>query len=605
MKLSRKYIFIGLLIVSLSVNLFLVLHKFNFKQSGAVHAPARSKQVAINYKSSKFPTFKEWLAVMQQLPTYYSLAAQKDMAVLNGDFNSGTNYKYSAFAANPKLIINNNPGTNSNPCDFTELSSALQAYFSLENTGALSQANNWVNNSLPAASFFDPAQAYFLTPAAPFLPFAQKLNLPVGSTVILRADIHGDGISFVRQIYELQKQGYMDTNDGFKLKDRNTYMLFLGDYADRGLYGAEIMYTVLRLKLANPDQVFMARGNHEDINMAKKEGFMTELQTKFGPLDFSAVYRVYEYLPAVIYLGSNHDYYQCCHGGLELGYDPTNLLNSIESIKFELLGKLKQLDFLEAHPEVGSKFKISDSSCECDNIACDECEYAVGIDTYPNIFNNFTPTAPVGLNGQLIGFMQHDFLVDDVTNDVINNLIADKHNSKSATAEKSHITLSEMGLGSVTSVIGEESVFVGYLKNQRMLCSKNFTKLVLDALSGETNKIHAVIRGHQHGADPKNHMMAGMIRNYGIFSLWPKNLDAKQNQTRKMSDYLVHTFLVAPDNIYGVSNKFNFDTFAILKLVNYATDELHIQNTTVSTVPPVIPANPAKKAKVKSSKAKS
>lgn len=586
MKLKNSYIFIGLLITSLLADLSLV-------QSTQVTA------VNSNYKSNKFPTFKEWYAAMQQLPTYYSLAAQKNTAVLNGDFNSTTNYKYSAFAANPKLTINNNTtsvttGANTiNSCDFTELASALQAYFNLENSGALHQASNWLNDSLPPASFFDPAQAYFLTPAAPFLPFAQKLNLPVGSTVILRADIHGDGISFVKQIYELQKQGYMDTNDGFKLKDRNTYMLFLGDYADRGLYGAEIMYTVLRLKLANPTQIFMARGNHEDINMAKKEGFMTELQTKFGQLDFSAIYRVYEYLPAVIYLGSNHDYYQCCHGGLELGYDPTNLLNSAEALKFELLGKLKQLDFLEAHPEVGSKFKISDSSCACDSVTCDECEYAVGIDTYPNIFNNFTPTAPVGLNGQLIGFMQHDFLVDDVTNDVINSLIADKHDSKSATTKKSHSTLSEMGLGSATSVIGEKSVFVGYLKNQRMLCSKDFTKLVLDALSGKTNKIHAVIRGHQHSANPKNHMMAGMIRNYGIFSLWPKNLDAKQDQTRKMSDYLVHTFLVAPDNIYGVNNKFNFDTFAILKLVDYATDELHIQNTVISTESPVVPAKPA------------
>lgn len=588
MKLKSKYLLIGLLIASLFASLSLIFNKFNFKQFSSKLVPAQSVQAtAVNYKSSKFPTFKEWYAAMQQLPKYYDLAAQ---GVLRAEYTTVGNYQKSAFNKSDSSDASNATG----PYDFSELSNVLQAYFDLEKTGLLSIASNWLNNNLPPASFFNPTQAYFTIPAAPFLPFAQKLNLPAGSTVILRADIHGDGISFVKQISELQKQGYMDPEDGFKLKDRNTYMLFLGDYADRGLYGAEIMYTILRLKLANPTRVFMARGNHEDINMAKKQGFMTELRTKFGNRDFSAIYRVYEYLPVVIYLGTNHDYYQCCHGGLELGYDPTNLLNSAESIKFELLGELKQLDFLAAHPEVGSKFKISDASCACESATCDECESAVGIDTYSHIFNNFIPTAPVGLNGQLIGFMQHDFLVDDVTNNVINDLITDKNNSKSVTSKKSHTTLSEMGLGAVTSVVGEEAIFVGYLKNQRMLCSKDFTKYVLDALSSKTNRIHAVIRGHQHGANPKNHMMAGMIRNHGVFSLWPKNSNIEQHKVRKMSDYLVHTFLVAPDNIYGVSNKFNFDTFAILKLINYATDELHIQNTVISHTKPVVPSKSAK-----------
>ena len=42
-------------------------------------------------------------------------------------------------------------------------------------------------------------------------------------------------------------------------------MVFLGDYTDRGSYGVEVMYVLMRLKVENPDQVWMARGNHEDI----------------------------------------------------------------------------------------------------------------------------------------------------------------------------------------------------------------------------------------------------------------------------------------------------------------------------------------------------
>ena len=50
-------------------------------------------------------------------------------------------------------------------------------------------------------------------------------------------------------------------DDNFVLIPENLYMIFLGDYVDRGQFGAEVLYTILRLKLANPDHVFMVRGN--------------------------------------------------------------------------------------------------------------------------------------------------------------------------------------------------------------------------------------------------------------------------------------------------------------------------------------------------------
>ena len=77
----------------------------------------------------------------------------------------------------------------------------------------------------------------------------------------------------------LNESGKMD---GFRLAKPNTYMVFLGDYTDRGNYGIEVLYTMLRLKLANPEQVFMARGNHEDIQMIASYGFLAECQKKYG-----------------------------------------------------------------------------------------------------------------------------------------------------------------------------------------------------------------------------------------------------------------------------------------------------------------------------------
>lgn len=58
--------------------------------------------------------------------------------------------------------------------------------------------------------------------------------------------------------------GYI-SNEG-KLAD-NTTLIFLGDYVSRGSYGIEVLYTVLNLKIMNPDNVFFDKGNHKEINL--------------------------------------------------------------------------------------------------------------------------------------------------------------------------------------------------------------------------------------------------------------------------------------------------------------------------------------------------
>ncbi|MEM3881719.1 MAG: metallophosphoesterase, partial [Candidatus Bathyarchaeia archaeon] len=78
---------------------------------------------------------------------------------------------------------------------------------------------------------------------------------PRGEALVI-GDLHGD-IESLRLV--LEDSGFVE-----KLATQeDALMIFLGDYGDRGAYSVEVYYTVLRLKLAFPEQVMLLRGNHE------------------------------------------------------------------------------------------------------------------------------------------------------------------------------------------------------------------------------------------------------------------------------------------------------------------------------------------------------
>lgn len=54
---------------------------------------------------------------------------------------------------------------------------------------------------------------------------------------------------------------------------QNKY-LFLGDYVDRGIYGMEVIISLLSLKINCPNQVFMLWGNHESWTLCATYGFL-------------------------------------------------------------------------------------------------------------------------------------------------------------------------------------------------------------------------------------------------------------------------------------------------------------------------------------------
>ncbi|MDP6305762.1 MAG: metallophosphoesterase [Verrucomicrobiota bacterium] len=440
----------------------------------------------VAYQSSAYPTFADWKSACTDLPANRTLLRQ---------------------AATTKLET-------ALP-DFEEVAKALLAAFESFKTGSMESAANWVGAKPKVTEFFNTNRAYFLNPPIPFQPFAQKLQVPAGSEVIYHGDFHGDIHSFIAMLASLNQAG---TLDGFRLAKPNSYMVFLGDYTDRGNYGIEVLYTLLRLKLANPEHVFMARGNHEDVQMISTYGFLAECQkkyaTKFKP---ALIGRLYDFFPVVIYVGSGTDFIQCNHGGMEPGYLPGALLDTKPAVAYQLLGQVTGGTFLAKHPGLLQSADPLRQSFLKSKIL------------------DHTPLAP--MSPLINGFMWNDFTV----------------------------FASEPGLG--------------YMDGRGFVYGKSGTRIVLDASAGAKARVRGVFRAHQHSS-AVNPMMRRLVAGNGLFRHWHEHdslakADAtaavlrgkcklEHNATRPLKDGSVWTFNVAPDSYYGRGNSYKFDTYGVL-----------------------------------------
>lgn len=242
-----------------------------------------------------------------------------------------------------------------------EFENVLNAWLLMQSSGPLANSVNWSQSNngkiKPDIDFFDKSKS------CSFAPFAQKLIAQPGDMFYLHGDLHGDIFSLLEELKDLQVKGILDNY--FRIIPDNAWLVFLGDYVDRGQYGCEVIYTMMRLALANPDRVIAVRGNHEDIRVSSKYGFKNEINHKFGDADggkHKIISRMNDFLPVVLYVGCKDvgfrilsatiNYIQCCHGGIEEAYKPQLFLDN-EITKYQLLGKLSD-DHREYGPVLGS-----------------------------------------------------------------------------------------------------------------------------------------------------------------------------------------------------------------------------------------------------------
>ena len=189
-----------------------------------------------------------------------------------------------------------------------------------------------------------------LSPSLNSIPAVRAKRLvPAGTRLFFHGDLHGDIHSLVAWVDWLNQNGYLRD---FHLVQPDVYLVFLGDYTDRGIYGVEVLYTMLRLKVENPARVLMVRGNHEDVNLASRYGFIAEGRGKYGrEFDAKAVCGFTISCPWPLHRRRT-DVLQCNHGGVEPGLNPAGLLDAPDGVKYQLLGRLNQQQFLKDHPQM-------------------------------------------------------------------------------------------------------------------------------------------------------------------------------------------------------------------------------------------------------------
>lgn len=128
-----------------------------------------------------------------------------------------------------------------------------------------------------------------------------SVDIKTGGKLHVIGDIHGQLSDLLHILDEA----------GFPADD-NRY-IFNGDFVDRGQNSVEVICILLALYAAEPQNVFLNRGNHEDIAINRVYGFQAECVDKYGELAYGMFCEVFRYLP--LFTIANEDIF-VVHAGL-------------------------------------------------------------------------------------------------------------------------------------------------------------------------------------------------------------------------------------------------------------------------------------------------
>lgn len=383
----------------------------------------------------------------------------------------------------------------------------------------------WLGN-LPPKSFYD------LSIDSEFEPYVQRLILKNGTDCAFHGDIHGDIHSLIGFLSYLTNNKILGGENGFKVVDEKFKIFFLGDYTDRGWYGAEVLYTIFKLKNENPDQVILVRGNHEEASTNIKYGLHEELLNKFGLElhETTDIYRVYNYLPIALFLGSDqhNKFILCCHGGLEIGFDPK--------------------DLLACKKEINNINQLFGKSMQRTNFNClnEEAQQAIKDAISPNNINDlmedFIPVSPIE------GITIRNSREANPNNPYIVNQVSSSSNGF-------------MWNDVIVNQDGDNIQHAKYSNGRGWAFGKLVSHAIMDFYTTKLAQVVAVFRAHQHG---DTDMMQSIYNidsksrpgDTGISKLW-RDKSTPNDESAKLWPGVICTFAVCPNSETIMHKEFN------------------------------------------------
>ncbi|MEM3506299.1 MAG: metallophosphoesterase family protein [Candidatus Bathyarchaeia archaeon] len=135
--------------------------------------------------------------------------------------------------------------------------------------------------------------------------------IPPAYELLIVGDIHGDLESLK---YILESSLFLNSINSSKPQ----YIIFLGDYGDRGIYSPEVYYVILYLKSKFPKYIHLLRGNHEGPPglMAYPHDLPHQLESKFGEEAKSLYIKFKEFFKILYHAIIIEGKYLLLHGGI-------------------------------------------------------------------------------------------------------------------------------------------------------------------------------------------------------------------------------------------------------------------------------------------------
>lgn len=148
--------------------------------------------------------------------------------------------------------------------------------------------------------------------------------LPKSGEAVFVGDLHGD---FEALVSIVGQSGFFEAMK----KRKNFFLVFLGDYGDRGRKTIETINGVINLKLAYPRNIVLLKGNHEELSIAERYGTYDVFAKEYGDDDGKSLLcsycHVMSALPAVVITANG---IVGVHGGV-----PNQDINSLEVLNTE------------------------------------------------------------------------------------------------------------------------------------------------------------------------------------------------------------------------------------------------------------------------------